>query len=84
MTILSIASQYNRSLQITANSTTLDPQTIIFLITHSGHLLEKSGLFSCQSFLFGFLDKKHVGTDVELGMLNWHVELGPSAPFGGL
>ena len=38
---------------------------------HTGHLLEKSGLFSCQSFLSGFLARKHVETYQAIG----HVEI---------
>ena len=38
---------------------------------HTGHLLEKLGLFSCQSFLSGFLSRKHVETYQNIG----HVEI---------
>ena len=45
----------------------------------AGHLLENIGLFSCQSILFRFLAKNHVGTDKDLQ----HVEFRPLAPLGG-
>ena len=38
---------------------------------HTGHLLEKSGRFSCQSFLSGFLARKHAETYQDIG----HVEI---------
>ena len=34
---------------------------------HTGHLLEKLDLFSCQSFLSGFLSRKHVETYQDIG-----------------
>ena len=47
---------------------------------HTGHFLEKLGLFSCQSFLSGFLAGKHVETYQDIR----YVEIFRKFPTGGL